>query len=488
MAIDTAEKRRSAAGAGFLPLGPGVTPNAAKDAEWRFQAAWGYSGIPITQPSILLSDVKIDVVFGALNTGAAATTDFTISNFGIPKAAKVTLTYDASDDADSASEYKICIGLTDFTNSRFISAQTEDASAAEDSNNRKGVNDGYFLITAAGGDDGHGDVSAITDGIRLTNQAAFSRAVFVEITLYGGTDLGVDCGTHSLTNTVVGNTNQQTTGIDQDIVVFIGLRATQEDDTRVGIKASYGIASTGRESSQSIVNRCQSFTVDDGDVVGDPFSAIRNNRCVAIIQSNGTANWAIELTAADATTFTTTVRDVDVNANNEVYYLALALDPEGTRLKSEVGSIDSPTASGNWSKNGLRFKPGYVEHSINRLTAENTVASDATAGSVGFSHNAGSDEETCHSIYDEDAALTINANNCFRSRAIYLFEDDAATIAYDLSHLSFNADGWTYSQVGTPNVTASKWLYLAIEQVAAAVITSHVYRRFTRLRARKRNV
>lgn len=50
MAIDTAEKRRSASGVPFLPLGPGVTPNAAADLEWRQQAGWGYSGILVTEP------------------------------------------------------------------------------------------------------------------------------------------------------------------------------------------------------------------------------------------------------------------------------------------------------------------------------------------------------------------------------------------------------------------------------------------------------
>ena len=50
MAIDTAEKRRSAAGVGFLPLTPGVTPNAAKDVEWRQQSAWSYSGIAPAGP------------------------------------------------------------------------------------------------------------------------------------------------------------------------------------------------------------------------------------------------------------------------------------------------------------------------------------------------------------------------------------------------------------------------------------------------------
>lgn len=43
--IDTAEKRRSVSGlyTGFHPVS--VTPNIAKDVEWRQQAGWGYSGI-----------------------------------------------------------------------------------------------------------------------------------------------------------------------------------------------------------------------------------------------------------------------------------------------------------------------------------------------------------------------------------------------------------------------------------------------------------
>ena len=40
MAIDTAEKRRSAAAIQYIL--PSVTPNIGKDAEWRVQAAWGY--------------------------------------------------------------------------------------------------------------------------------------------------------------------------------------------------------------------------------------------------------------------------------------------------------------------------------------------------------------------------------------------------------------------------------------------------------------
>lgn len=55
MSIDTAEKRKSISGVPFLPLSPGVTPNASMDAEWRQQAGWSYSGIIViaTEPPII---------------------------------------------------------------------------------------------------------------------------------------------------------------------------------------------------------------------------------------------------------------------------------------------------------------------------------------------------------------------------------------------------------------------------------------------------
>ncbi len=48
MAIDTAEKRKSAATV-LSPWAPAsVTPNASKDSEWRVESGWGYSGIAIS--------------------------------------------------------------------------------------------------------------------------------------------------------------------------------------------------------------------------------------------------------------------------------------------------------------------------------------------------------------------------------------------------------------------------------------------------------
>ena len=50
MAINTAEKRRSISGVPFFLGGPGVTPNALKDAEWRQESCYSYSGILVAAP------------------------------------------------------------------------------------------------------------------------------------------------------------------------------------------------------------------------------------------------------------------------------------------------------------------------------------------------------------------------------------------------------------------------------------------------------
>lgn len=49
MAIDTREKRASIVGIDRLS-GPSVTPNAAKDQEWRQEAGYGYPGILAESP------------------------------------------------------------------------------------------------------------------------------------------------------------------------------------------------------------------------------------------------------------------------------------------------------------------------------------------------------------------------------------------------------------------------------------------------------
>lgn len=412
----------------------------------------------------MAGDCKIDVVSGAINTGASATTDFTITGFGTPVACIIKITFDTTDGSTSDAEYRYSLGFSDFTNHRSISGQTEDASANEDANHARSATLAYRLLDVAGSAVGSGTASAITDGVRLTNGDAFTAAAFVTVTLIGGADVSALVGTVTA-NATENLTTVVTTSIDQDIVFFVG-NMTNSTSIQSNVIGSYGVATTGREAGQSIANKSLSWSVDQNGSVGDPFGHVNSNRCLSLSNPSGSAgsiSWGIELTAADATTFTVTSRDGAPGSGQDSYYLAIALDPTGTRLKSAIGSIDSPVASGNWSKGSIGFKPQYVELGITQVIAEDTSYGNGTVGSIGWS-SVGVTAEAAHSVYDEDGSATINANNCFRSQAIYQFDNDGSTIAYDLSFSSFDAGGWTYSQVGTPSTTASKWIWVAIEE------------------------
>jgi hypothetical protein len=48
VAIDTAEKRRAVAG---ISVGWGITPNVAKDQQWRQEVGWSYPGILAASPT-----------------------------------------------------------------------------------------------------------------------------------------------------------------------------------------------------------------------------------------------------------------------------------------------------------------------------------------------------------------------------------------------------------------------------------------------------
>jgi hypothetical protein len=60
MAIDTAEKRRNAATAGMVYMIPGVTPNAAKDLNWRWQSGWSY-GSYLAEPELYVFRLNFNI-------------------------------------------------------------------------------------------------------------------------------------------------------------------------------------------------------------------------------------------------------------------------------------------------------------------------------------------------------------------------------------------------------------------------------------------
>ncbi len=413
----------------------------------------------------MAGDVKVAVVSGPISSSGTGTADFIKSGFGTPKACIVLLSFDTVDDTGVAGEGRASTGLSDFTNHRCISHQDEDLESKVDCDSRKSATKAYEILSNAPGViDINGTASAITDGVRLTNTTNLpALAVFATIIMFGGADLQISLDSISLGNGVDLNT-VVTTGIPQDLVFFIGTDISAEDSTSSGINNSFGVADISNDQA-TIVNRCMGWISDHNSTVGAPASIIRNDRCLKVLTEAGVDDWGIELTAATATSYTVTTRDVTPGAGMEVYALALNLDDRG----SKVGSVDGPVEpETTWTPAvALGFTPQYVGLGLTHAAVENTIVLDLDAGGHGISSNTGAGEESFHGWYNEDASADMNTNNNFRSRVIDFRNHDVTVIVHDQSHLSFNSGGWSYTVNDINELTARKWFYWAIEEPAA---------------------
>ncbi len=409
-------------------------------------------------------NVEVAVVSGAISSSGTGTADFTKSGFGTPKACIVLLSFDTTDDTSVAVQGKASIGFSDFTNHRCITHQDEDGSAKVDSDSRKSATKAYALLDVAGSVDIDGTASTITDGVRLTNTTNGSTsAVFATVIMFGGSNLKVSLDSVSVPSSAEG-TQLVTTGIDQDLIFFIGVDIAGEDSSSSGVNNSFGVAHIDTADHTTFVERCMGWTSDHNNTVGAPSAVMRNDRCLKVLTETAGDDWGIELSAATTTSYTIRTKDVGAGAGMECYALALDLDDR----KSKIGSVDSPISGATWTPAvTLGFIPQYVGLGLTHAQVEGTIEADVDAGGLGISSNTGSGEETFHGWYNEDASAAANTNNNFRSRVIDFRDHDVSTVVHDHSHSSFNSGDWTYT-INTENeTTARKWFYWAIEEGVA---------------------
>ena len=140
----------------------------------------------------MAGDVKVAVVSALHDASGGATTDYTKSGFGTPKACIVIQSNDATDNTSVEGESKLSIGFSDFTDDFCIAHHDEDASAKVDCDAIKSAIRCYIRLNSVGAVELGGVASTITDGVRLTNNIGGSgEDKFVTVILFGGADLKV---------------------------------------------------------------------------------------------------------------------------------------------------------------------------------------------------------------------------------------------------------------------------------------------------------
>ena len=419
----------------------------------------------------MAGEVKVAVVSGQLATGTNFA-DFTKSGFGAVKACIVIVGQDGTDDTSVGSQSRMSIGFSDFTNQFCIVHQDEDASAKVDCDALKSNTKVFYILDAAANIIHDGTASSITDGVRITNTSGTgSSQPFVTVIMFGGADLAVSLQRSAINSSQDGTatiTHSGFTDGNDKLIFFIGSDISGEDSASSGINNSFGVChATGSDSGGwTLVQRCMGWASDHGSNDGAPSATVNTDQVLSMITEAGAQDWSLEVTALSNSggTWTVTTRDNGAGAGMEVYSLALDLDDRSAK----VGHVTAPSSGTSWSPSvSLGFTPQYVGLGLAPYTIPDTIYSGAGAGALGISSNTGSGEETFHAWYNEDGAATTNTNNLFKSQAIYLHNDSASLLLFDISHSSFDSGGWTYT-ITKETGTGQDWFYWAIEEAAAA--------------------
>lgn len=177
----------------------------------------------------------------------------------------------------------------------------------------------------------------------------------------------------------------------------------------------------------------------------------------------GNFDYGAEFGSFDASGFTVTTRNAGAN-DDDMIYLALSF---GGAVEGWVGTVDTPTSTGDSAKTGVGFTPALVLMGMTYAEAVDTTYGDANGGTLGFSVF-DADDEFAMSWGEEDAAATTNNQSLSDNTAVELPDDDGAA-GLTGAFTSMDADGFTinYSAV---EAAAKKFWAVAIEEEAVAVI------------------
>ncbi len=264
----------------------------------------------------MAGDVKVTVVTKLLNLTVGSDTDFTEAGFGTPKACRVFVTGDATDDASVQAQSRQSIGFSDFTNHRCITHQDEDASAKVDCDALKSATKCYSILDAGASEIVSGTASTIADGVRLTHTTGQGSALRATVVMYGGADLSVSLNSIVTPNSIGGTT--EVTGSlvsgEEALVFFIGTDIAAEDSSSTGINNSFGVCHIDAAHT-AFANRCIGWASDHNANDAAASSIIHNNQCLGVILEDGSEDWGQEVTSASATSYTITERVAASGAN-----------------------------------------------------------------------------------------------------------------------------------------------------------------------------
>lgn len=401
----------------------------------------GGEGVP---PTVLVA-----VTRAALNT-SLGTQDFTSADCGglTPKAAMFFLTKGVTDGM-KADNGAIAIGATDGTRQWSFGMQAEDAAATTATDKFTESDHCIAMIDTAGAIEGSAAFSAwIADGITINIDDAFPAGYQLTVVFYCGADLSAYAGTAALGNTLDLETNITAPNFRPDIVLAAHSGLTSLDAVGTTGSTCFGVA---HDTGGIVTQRCLAYRSNNAQATATLGSRLSTLYGVISMAITGEVTWGGEFANFDSQGFSIFTR-IAGGASNHVGYLALKF---GGVASAWVGTVASPTATGNAAITSPSFKPQFVMQGLSMAPLVDTAYADDNANSFGIGVMT-ANAQFCNSLWDDDGAADSNSE-CISDNQPINIQNGVDGTGLAASFVSFDDNGWTVNFSDVEAAAKQSW-------------------------------
>lgn len=406
--------------------------------------------------------VAIDVVRVALNT-STGTQDITGSLGGLTPKAAIFIVTSATADGIQADHSNISYGAATGASNRWaISMSNEDGQGTMDSH-RYALDTACIRLSNPGTTtiDGEADFSTfITNGVRINITTAFNAPYLATVILFAGTDVSAHADNAALGDSV-DNAVDITAPSFEPEQLFTCIAHTRAAGQAGGrFDGAWGIVHN--DGAGGITQRCHAFNQNNGGATAEMDGRVTETYGIMAAENTGALNWGGEFGTFDSNGFTVTTK-VGGGNNTSLFYLALSF---GGAVNSWVGTVDTPTSTGDDPQTGPGFTPQFVYGLGNHMEAIDTAYNNSPLAGPTSVMAFTDTNEFSNTVMAENGVGTSNTKSVSDNIAIEIPDDDGAA-GLTASFVSMDTNGWTldYSAV---EANAKKLLFLAIEEEAPA--------------------
>lgn len=378
----------------------------------------------------------------------------TVTGFGTPTAADVTLVQATADNTETAHA-QVCRGFTDGTREYCVSGSVKDGQTTEDAHNES---DGAALAILCTPGTATNIVTVtfdswITDGIQISVDVTDGNAYFLVVTLFTGCTAEVT----SITITGIGTEATATLGHSEQVKAVIA--ASAGSPLLTGNAPTMRFTTGFAVKDGSITQRSISRTSGNGTTTTRTAARYDTSRvgCPNMSSTNGSETFGGEVTTMGTGTVGITGRGA--SASDRVFIL---LCLSGFTESVFVGDVNTPASTGDQSVTGVGFLPQAVVGATSILSTEEIA--NGTGNGGGFGTFAWDRHYKSHTSITSQDNVSTSREKCWSVHQGLKIHGEDGTLIAEARLASLDADGFTLNWSTVDAGTQRRCIFIAFEE------------------------